>query len=165
MIGLVMCGGRGKRMGAEEEKLLLRYMEPMVQHVISALQGSGCFSRIVCATSPNAPRTSEFVRGLGVQVVETSGKGYVEDLGEALRGLGELAFVVSGDLALLDADVVKKIAAMHDSARPWTSILVTRKFLEGLGLRPEFIVRHNGMECAFTGISMVDPAAVAGGKT
>lgn len=164
MIGLVMCGGRGTRMGEGEEKLLLRYKKPVVQHVISALQESGCFSKVVCATSPNAPRTAEFVRGLGVQTLGTAGRGYVQDLGEAIRNFGEEVFVASGDLALLDAEIVKKIASMRDPTRTWTSVIVSEQFLGTLGTRAEFVVRYEGRQCAYTGISIVNPEGVEAGK-
>lgn len=164
MIGLVMCGGRGTRMGGGEEKLLLRYKKPVVQHVISALQESGCFSKVVCATSPNAPRTAEFVRGLGVQTLGTAGRGYVQDLGEAIRNFGEEVFVASGDLALLDAEIVKKIASMRDPTRTWTSVIVSEQFLGTLGTRAEFVVRYEGRQCAYTGISIVNPEGVEAGK-
>lgn len=164
MIGLVMCGGRGTRMGGGEEKLLLRYKKPVVQHVISALQESGCFSKVVCATSPNAPRTAEFVRGLGVQTLGTAGRGYVQDLGEAIRNFGEEVFVASGDLALLDVEIVKKIASMRDPTRTWTSVIVSEQFLGTLGTRAEFVVRYEGRQCAYTGISIVNPEGVEVGK-
>ncbi|MGI0102240.1 MAG: NTP transferase domain-containing protein, partial [Nitrosotalea sp.] len=44
-----MCGGKGTRMESVQEKLLLKYRKPIIQHVISALDESGCFSKIICA--------------------------------------------------------------------------------------------------------------------
>ena len=77
MIGLVMCGGRGTRMKVSKEKLLLRYREPVIQHVVSALQESNCFSKIVAATSNNAPGTRQFISNLGIYTIDTLGDGYV----------------------------------------------------------------------------------------
>ena len=54
MIGLVMCGGKGTRMGSSEEKLLLKYKKPIIEHVLNAFENSKIFSRIVCVTSKNA---------------------------------------------------------------------------------------------------------------
>ena len=61
-----MCGGKGTRMNLPQEKLLLKYKNPVIQHVINALQESGCFSKIIGATSSNAPRTNEFLKSLGI---------------------------------------------------------------------------------------------------
>ena len=162
MIGLVMCGGRGTRMDLDGEKLLLKYKRPVVEHVISALEESGCLSRIVCATSPNAPRTAEFVRSLGIETVETGGDGYSEDLGFALKKFDEPVLVVSGDLPLLDAEIVKKIAAICGKDEPWTSVLVRESFLDRLGARAEYLVSHGGERCALTGISVVNPRDLNG---
>ena len=162
MIGLVMCGGKGTRMASSQEKLLLKYRKPVIQHVISALQEAGCFSKIVCATSRNAPKTSQFVKELGISTVETNGKGYVEDLSEALKNFDDLVFVVSGDLALLDSEVVQKIASYSDNRQPWTSILVSATFMESIGAKPEYLVIYNQRQCAFTGISIVNPRDVVG---
>lgn len=164
MIALVMCGGKGTRMESSQEKLLLKYEKPIVQHVISALDKSECFSKITCATSPNAPKTSEFVRGMGMTTVETRGKGYVEDLNEALQNFDENVFVVSGDLALLDADIIRKITSQFDEKQPWTSVLVRKTFLDSLGMQPDYLVDYEGRKYAFTGISIVNPRQVRGMK-
>jgi len=162
MIGLVMCGGKGTRMESVQEKLLIKYRKPIIQHVISALDESGCFSKIICATSCNAPKTSQFVKDLGMSTVETRGVGYVEDLNEALKSFDDNVFVVSGDLALLDSEIVQKIVNALEDRKSWTSVLVSKKFLDLIGIKPEYLVNYNGKECAFTGISIVNPKAIVG---
>lgn len=162
MIGLVMCGGKGTRMESVQEKLLLKYKKPIIQHVISALDESGCFSKIICATSCNAPKTSQFVKDLGISIVETKGEGYVEDLNHALESFDDDVFVVSGDLALLDSEIVQKIVNNFENRQSWTSVLVSKKFLDLIGVKPEYLVNYNGVECAFTGISIVNPKIIVG---
>lgn len=162
MIGLVMCGGKGTRMESVQEKLLLKYKKPIIQHVISALDDSGCFSKIICATSCNAPKTSQFVKDLGISTVETKGEGYVEDLNHALESFDDDVFVVSGDLALLDSEIVQKIVNDFENRKSWTSVLVSKKFLDLIGVKPEYLVNYNGKECAFTGISIVNPKIIVG---
>lgn len=160
MIGLVMCGGKGTRMESVQEKLLLKYKKPIIQHVISALDESRCFSKIICATSCNAPKTSQFVKDLGISTVETKGEGYVEDLNHALENFDDDVFVVSGDLALLDSEIVQKIVNDFENRQSWTSVLVSKKFLDLIGAKPEYLVNYNGKECAFTGISIVNPKII-----
>lgn len=162
MIGLVMCGGKGTRMESAQEKLLIKYRKPIIQHVISALDESGCLSKIICATSCNAPQTSKFVKDLGISTVETRGEGYVEDLNEALKSFDDNVFVVSGDLALLDSEIIQKIVNAFEDKQSWTSVLVSKKFLDLIGIKPEYLVNYNGKECAFTGISIVNPKAIVG---
>jgi adenosylcobinamide-phosphate guanylyltransferase len=159
MIGLVMCGGRGTRMEPTGEKLLLKYKKPIIQHVIVALEESGCFSKIVCATSPNAPKTHQFVSDLGVLTVETQGRGYVNDLSEALGKFDDQVFVTSGDLPLLDGKIVKKIV-QRVNKEPWVSVLVTKKFLDLVGAKLEYFLTYDNRECAYTGISIVNPKEI-----
>lgn len=84
-----MCGGKGTRMQSREEKLLLKYKEPLIKHVIDALSDSKLFSKIVCVTSPNAPKTREFVSSLGIEIFDAAGDGYSNDLRESLSRLDE----------------------------------------------------------------------------
>ncbi|MGI0018201.1 MAG: NTP transferase domain-containing protein [Nitrosotalea sp.] len=160
MIGLVMCGGKGTRMKSQEEKLLLKYKKPLIEHVLNAFENSGMFSRIVCITSNNAPKTREFVSALGIDVLETKGNGYVDDLGESLHKFEELVFVASGDMPLLDSEVIRKIVGLVNEGDVWTSILVRKNFLQSTGLDAEFFVDYNGEQCVYTGISIIDPTKV-----
>ncbi len=59
MIGLVMAGGKGTRMNLFDEKLLLEYKKPVIFHVVDALKNSGCFSKVIVATSSNSPKTKQ----------------------------------------------------------------------------------------------------------
>ena len=164
MIGLVMCGGKGTRMGSVGEKLLLKYKKPIIEHVITALQESGCFSKIICATSTNAPKTRQFVNELGILTIETKGKDYVNDLNETLSKLDEQVFVISGDLPFLDGTIVKEIVQYGKNKDSWLCILVSKKFLDKLGLVAEHSLWYNGKECAYTGISIVNTKEISGMK-
>jgi adenosylcobinamide-phosphate guanylyltransferase len=160
MMGLVMCGGKSTRMKLSEEKLLLKYKKPIIEHVLNAFENSGIFSKIVCVTSNNAPKTREFVSGLGIDILETEGSGYVNDLEESLLKFDELIFVASGDMPLLDSEIIRKIVKSVNEKNAWTSILVRKIFLQSLGLEAEFFVNYNDEECAYTGISIVDPKRI-----
>lgn len=160
MIGLVMCGGKGTRMESSEEKLLLKYKKPMIEHVLNALEDSKIFSRIVCVTSNNAPKTREFVSRMGIDILETKGSGYVNDLGESLLKFDELIFVAPGDMPLLDSEIIQKIMKLVNEKNTWTSILARKVFLQSLGFEAEFFVNYNSEECAYTGISVINPKRV-----
>ncbi len=161
MMGLVMCGGKGTRMDLPEEKLLIKYKKPVIQHVISALQDSGMFSKIVGVTSPNAPKTRQFVKTLGITTIETEGKGYVNDLNKALLSLDETVFVVSGDMALLDDKIIRKIIESVNDKDPWTSVLVRKKFLDSIGIKADYLVTYNDEDHAYSGISIVNPTKIS----
>ena len=156
MIGLVMAGGKGSRMQTQDEKLLLKYVHPTILHVVFALQNSNCFSKIIAITSPSSPKTKEMLINAGIEVFDTPGNGYVEDLNLALRSLDDEVFVVSGDLPLLDEEIVMKIVKEHNPDSMWTSYLVTKDFLNSLGLKSEYSITFQNKECHFTGVSIVN---------
>ena len=159
-----MCGGKGTRMHTSKEKLLLTYKNPIIQHVISSLQESGCFSKIVAATSNNAPRTKEFLINLGVFTMDTSGKGYVYDLNQILYNFDEPVFVISGDLPLLDPEIIKQIVQKTGTDDTWTTVIISKEFLESLSLKQEYTIIYNKKQYSYSGISTVDPTKVTNMK-
>lgn len=156
MIGLVMAGGKGSRMQTREEKLLLKYIHPTILHVVFALQNSNCFSKIIASSSSHSPKTKEMLQNAGIEIFETPGEGYVKDLNLILRSVNDEIFVVSGDLPLLDEEIVTKIAKSHSADSLWASFLVTKDFMHSLGLQAEYSVTFQNKECYFTGISLVN---------
>ena len=160
-----MCGGKGTRMKTSQEKLLLRHKNPIIQHVISALQESNCFSKIVAATSHNAPRTWEFLTNLGIHTMDTAGKGYVYDLNQILHNFDESTFVTPGDMPLLDAEIIKKIVQLADTNNIWTTIIISKEFLDLLHLKTEHSLIYEKKYYSYSGISIVNPNKLSGMAT
>ena len=156
MIALVMAGGKGSRMKTQQEKLLLKYVHPTILHVIYALQNTNHFSKIITATSKNSPKTKEMLENAGIETFDTPGNGFVEDLNLVLKTINDDILIVPGDLPLLDDQIIKKIIDTYNSDKIWTSFLVTKDFLNSLGLTSEVIVKFQNKECCYTGISIVN---------
>lgn len=156
MIGIVMAGGKGTRMESEQEKLLLKYKKPVILHVIDALRESECFSKIVTITSKNSPQTKQLLKESNVEIINTPGNGYVSDLNDVLTLFDESVLVTSGDLPFLDYDIIKIITKMYKSENVWTSIVVTKEFLDSLHLKSDISVSHKGQDYFFTGISLIN---------
>ena len=155
MIGLVMAGGSGSRMKfSATEKLLLEYEKPIIFHVIDSLNKSRCFSKVFAATSPNSPDTKRVLEERGIETLDTSGNGYVNDLNFLLQKMDGFVFVVSGDLPLLDEKIIQKLVEFN-SESVWTSFLVSKKFLDSLNLESNLLVKHDGVECVYSGISII----------
>ena len=161
MIGLIMAGGKGTRMKSDEEKLLLHYKKPMILHVIDALKNSNCFDTILAATRPNSPHTHNILTQNNILTVETSGEGFVIDLYTILKQLDDFVFVTTGDLPLLDGDIVKQIIDNVNHDKTWTSILTTKSFQNSLNLEPECITTFNDQNYARTGISIVNASKIS----
>ena len=157
MIGLVMAGGRGSRMEfPSPEKLLLEYEKPVIFHVIDSLNDSHCFSKVFAATSPNSPDTKFELEQIGVETLDTQGNGYVNDLNFLLQKMGGFVFVVSGDLPLLDEKIIQVITEKFNSKNTWTSFLVSKKFLNSLGLESNLLINYGDIDCVHTGISIIN---------
>ena len=156
MIGLVMAGGKGTRMNLDKEKLLLEYKKPVIFHVVDSLKESNCFSKILALTSSNSPKTKKLLEENNIEIFHTNGIGYVEDLTLVLQSINDSVLVTSGDLPLLDNEIIKKIVSNYDPEKTWTSILVTNKFLISLGLESDYFVNHDNQKCNYTGISLIN---------
>ena len=156
MIGLVMAGGKGTRMDISNEKLLLEYKKPIIFHVIDSLKNSHCFSKVIAATSQNSPDTKQALEQRGIETLTTSGSGYTNDLNFLLQSMDGFVFVVSGDLPLLDEKIIQNITEKFNSESVWTSFLVSKKFLNSLGLESSLLVNSDNIECTYTGISIIN---------
>ncbi len=151
-----MAGGKGTRMESEQEKLLLKYKKPVILHVIDALRESKCFSKILAITSKNSPQTKQLLEENNVQTTETPGNGYVNDLNQILSSLTDAVLVTSGDLPFLDREIIKNIVESYNSENVWKSVVVTKGFLDSLHLKSDYKVSHDGQDCFFSGISLVN---------
>ena len=151
-----MAGGRGSRMEfPAPEKLLLEYEKPIIFHVIDSLNDSDCFSKVFAATSPNSPDTKYELEQIRVETLDTQGNGYVNDLNFLLQKMDGFVFVVSGDLPLLDEAIIQKLIELN-SGNVWTSFLVSKKFLNYLGLKSNLLINYDNIDCVHTGISIVN---------
>ena len=154
MIGLIMAGGKGTRMNMEQEKLLLNYKKPIILHVVDALKDSNCFSQIIAATSSNSPETEKILQQSGIDIISTSGKDFVSDLNYVLKQLDDSVFVTSGDIPLLDEEIIKKIVKNYNHEKIWTSIVSTSSFLNSIGIKSECTTKNE--EHGFSGVSLVN---------
>jgi len=161
MIGIIMAGGKGSRMKLAEEKLLLKYKKPIILRVNEALCDSDCFSKIIFITSPNSPKTKKLLQENNYEIFETSGQSYVEDLNLVLKSLNDSVFITSADLPLLDSEIIKKIVNLYDQNNTWTTILITNKFLESLGMSSGYNVTFENQICNYTGISMINSQKIS----
>ena len=156
MIGIVMAGGKGTRMNISNEKLLLEYKKPVIFHVIDALKNSHCFSQVIVATSPNSPETKHVLEQNKIETLSTPGNGYVNDLNFLLQKMSGSVFVTSGDLPLLDEEIIQIMTEKFNSKNVWTSFLVSKKFLNSLGLESNLLINSGDIDCVHTGISIIN---------
>jgi adenosylcobinamide-phosphate guanylyltransferase len=166
LIAAVMCGGRASRMKAGTEKPLLKVDGvPMVERVILALEGSRRFDRIIAVVSPSTPKTREFLAAKGIEIIETAGEGYSQDLSRMLSGLKpDKVFVAPADVPLLDSRVVSDIVALvANRAAPAVSVIMDKEFVEKLGVKPSIALELGGEKYCHSGITVFDAVKVGPG--
>jgi len=151
-----MAGGMGTRMNLSDEKLLLEYKKPIILNVIDSLKNSHCFSKVIAATSPNSPNTKQVLEQREIETLATPGNGYVSDLNFLLQKMDEFVFVISGDLPLLDEKIIQIVTEKFNSKNVWTSFLVSKKFLDSLGLESDLLLNSDNIDCVHTGISIIN---------
>ncbi|MFQ5497207.1 MAG: NTP transferase domain-containing protein [Nitrosopumilus sp.] len=161
MICLVMAGGKGTRMNLDNEKLLLKYKKPIILHVVDSLKNSNSFSKILALTSFNSPKTKKVLQENNVDTFDTPGIGYVEDLNLVLNTINDSVLVTSGDLPLLDEEIIQIIIKQFNPQKIWTSVLVTKKFLSSLGLESDYSVKFDDQICHYTGISLINSEKIS----
>jgi adenosylcobinamide-phosphate guanylyltransferase len=132
----------------------------MVERAASALAGSGRFSRIVAAVSPSTPKTKEFLKSKGIEMIKTAGGGYPQDLSRLLLKLKpEKVMVVPADIPFLDAQTVSEIVdAAKSRQEPAVSIVLEKGFVENIGVKPSVVF---GRYC-HSGITVFDTSRVGG---
>jgi adenosylcobinamide-phosphate guanylyltransferase len=150
-----MCGGRASRMqqqGGMEKPLLQVDGVAMVERVILALASSDRFDRIVAAVSPNTPKTNEFLKSKGIEIIETAGNGYSKDLSYVLSKLKpQKVMTVPGDIPLLKSQIVNEILTTIDDKQeqePAVSIMLEKGFVESIGVKPSIVLNqycHSGI--------------------
>lgn len=160
MIAAVMCGGAGSRLGAGEEKPMIELAgRHYVERVVDALEKSGRFERIVAAVSPKTPKTREFLASREVEIIDTQGAGYPQDLSFLLARLaGEKALVVPADIPLLTSKLVcEAVDLLLEEKVAAASLVAEKSFVEKLGVVPSVLIG----DLCHSGITLFD-AGVAG---
>ena len=127
--------------------------------MIDALKNSHCFSKVIVATSPNSPDTKRVLEERGIETLDTQGNGYANDLNSLLQKMDGFVFVASGDLPLLDEEIIQKLVEFN-SENVWTSFLVSKEFLDSLGLESNLSLNYDSIECVYSGISIINSGKI-----
>lgn len=159
LVAVIMAGGKGERTKTSIEKPLIPIAgKPMIKYVIEALEGTDEIEKIFVATSAYTPKTAEMVRQLSLELIYTSGRGYVPDMQEAIRELGDhTVLTISADLPLITSRILKAVIdRFRQSCKPALSVNVPHEVFRHLNLNPdeEFVV--NDQKVSSVGINVIE---------
>jgi adenosylcobinamide-phosphate guanylyltransferase len=142
MRALIMAGGEGSRLGLGEKPLVLVCGQPMIAYVIRAFREAGC--EPVVAVSRRTPMTLNWCRANGIAACTAEGKGYIEDMIDAVHSLDEAGplFVSVSDIPCISAGIVRSIAGAYDASgkdalSAWVPAAMVKSCRGGMPYREE----------------------------
>lgn len=162
MDALVMAGGKGSRLGMGEKPLVKLFGRPLIDYVVSALLDSSA-ERIFVAVTENVPMTEVWARERELAVVDTSGKGFVPDMVEAVEKAGVIQpiLIIMADLPLVTPDLIDEIMETYEERpEPALSTHTPLNLHSRLGRRPDSLFNYRGQLIVPSGINILDGADI-----
>jgi adenosylcobinamide-phosphate guanylyltransferase len=156
---LVMAGGKGTRMGCNEEKPLVKVCgKPVIEYVLEALKDAKKIDSIVVAVTCCTPKTAKLMEQFHVQVVETPGKNYVSDMGYAVQTLKLGKFLaIAADLPLVTGKVLDSIVERYEHCgKPALTVAVPMETKTRLGMSAEYSFKLDDKDVVPVGINVID---------
>ena len=113
MLALILAGGEGTRLGMGEKPLVSICGRPMLSWVIDAFTDSGL--EVMVVASSRTQMTLNYLRAQRISFYRSMGRGYVEDIVEAVTELGVKVplFTSVADLPCLRPEHVKQIREVY----------------------------------------------------
>ncbi len=159
VVALVMAGGKGTRMRIAEEKPLVKVCgKPVIEYVLAALKEAKKIDSIIVATSSCTPKTTQLMKQLGVQVIETPGKDYVSDMGYAVQTLKLGVFLaIAADLPLVKGEMIDSIVDRYEHCgKPALTVAVPLETKAKLGMCIEYSFKTDDKDVVPVGINVID---------
>lgn len=169
MIAVVMCGGKGSRMDDStviEKPLQMVRGKTLIEYVVSALVDCQIFDKIMIVPSHNTPMTSKFVRNIygsfdNIEVVESIGLDYSLDLMQLVKYLKpSKIFFLGADLPFINAKIIKKIIENCAWDAACISVILRKRFVESIGIKPSVIICKDNIYYCHSGITIIDSLGV-----
>ena len=142
---IVMAGGKGTRLKTPVEKPLFKlHDKPLIKYVLDNLDSSRLVEKIIIATSPNTPKTSEYIDEFDYEILDTPGIDFVNDLGFILdyfeaKSCDDILLFINADLPFISGECIDYIIDYYfKSSTEALSTLIPVSIFDNLGLDYEF---------------------------
>ena len=160
IVALIMAGGRGKRLGGDIEKPMVRLLgKSLIRRVIEATKESKRISETYVAVTLNSSKTAKEAAKASAKIVETKGLGYHTDLREAVLKLNLTCpiLTISSDLPLVNGKFLDEIIEKYEESRkPALTVLIPIRNCCKYGIKPTSFYEHEGNSYVVSGINMID---------
>lgn len=157
-----MAGGKGSRLGMGEKPMVRLYKKPLIDYVVSAVRPS--VERIIVATTRATPETRRWSLGKNLEVVDTSGSGYIPDMVEAVErvGISGPVMVIMADLPLITEEIVREVIDAYKSRpEPALSVHTLLSLHRSLGRRPDVIFNYMGELIVPAGVNILTGSRIS----
>jgi adenosylcobinamide-phosphate guanylyltransferase len=118
IIALIMAGGKGTRMKSQLEKpLILINDKPMIESVIQACSGAEKIDSIIVATTKYTPKTEEYIKNKGINIIRTPGEGYISDLRFIISKFNSehVLLTITADLPLIKSSTLDQVIQKYEN--------------------------------------------------
>jgi adenosylcobinamide-phosphate guanylyltransferase len=161
---LIMAGGKSKRIRLAIEKPLLPFLgRPLIEWVVEAVRSSEKVSEFYIVTSENAPETEKKCLKDGLKVIRTDGKGYHDDLKQAIleAQLQCPVLTIPADLPAVTGEFLDKVVtAYEDCGKDALAVFVPISTRERLELSVSSTDYHKGVLYAVSGVNVINGARI-----
>jgi adenosylcobinamide-phosphate guanylyltransferase len=157
---LIMAGGRGKRICSDIEKPLLSVQgRLLIERVVNAAKSAKNISEIYIITSGNTPQTEKKCIKDGLNILRTDGKGYHNDLKQAILE-GKMNFPVltmPADLPALTGKFIDKIIEIFEKkGKNALAVFVPLEKREKMELSVSSKDEFEGVLYAVSGVNIIN---------
>ena len=160
IVALIMAGGKGTRFGGDTEKPMAQFMgKPIIRRVIEATKESKRITETYVAVTSYSPKTAQEAKKASVKVIETDGKGYHEDIQQAIKdaNLSCPVLLISADLPLLNGEFLDEIINKYRKlGKPALTVMIPEEAFREYGLSDVSLYEHKGKMYAVSGINIID---------
>jgi len=161
---LIMAGGKGTRIGLAIEKPLLPFLgKPLIDWVVEAVKSAEKVSEFYVVTSKNALETERKCLRNGLKVIRTDGKGYHDDLKQAIleARLQGPVLTMPADLPAVTGKFLDKVITAYEKCgKDALAVFVPIATREALELSVSSIDEHKGVWYAVAGVNIINGARI-----
>ena len=167
MQALINAGGKGTRMGrCGIEKPMQRVGDkPTIQRVVDALSASEHIDEVFVSVSDHTLETEEYLKGMGVHTIRTSGESFMDDLHTAFEQMsGDYVLTCPSDLPLITTRVVDEFIEYFVPGTMQSAIaVIDEATVRGLGITPSYTRENRGFQWVLSGLCIMNrPRTLAG---